>query len=282
MSECDISVIIPVSKDIKIKECLASVDEDVEIVVVLNNNPSPWVIEMVNADPRCVAVFIPGCECNLALVLNRGVEAATKHKVVVMNSDCIFPLGLIRKMTALLDSYEVVKSRVSFAHRSFGEHLVAQARYLFGHIFNNRQNIFGPGMSFQKDIVPKVGGYLFDEDLGWAEDGDLSMRIHGAGLTHYFTTETILHAPEKISHDLYIAGRIGRGKRVRDYKNGIGFWMGAGLLVKNILFDENKHFALALKNSGLGVAIYLALWKFCFFGGYVVLYRRISPKAKNS
>ncbi len=274
----NISVVVPVSKDIKMAECLQGIDEAAEIIVVLNNNPSREVYEIAKSDPRCIPIVVPGEGCNLALVLNRGVAAARNNKVLIMNSDCIAPVGLIRKMSDLLDSYEVVKARVVFLHGTFLEYLVAETRYLFSHNFNDRRNIFGPGMAFKKEIIPKVGGYLFDEDIKWGEDGDLSRRIHKAGIAHIFTSEVLEHSPETIGHDLRVAGKIGRGTRIRDYKRGLSFSAGLGSVLKSTLFDEKFHLRMAFKQDGFWIAAYLILWKIYFLFGYGTLYRNVNIK----
>jgi len=100
-----ISVIVPVSTDIKIKQCLESIDEQVEIVVVLNNNPSTEVVNIVSSDDRCKAVAIKEAGCNLAAIFNKGIESASNQKVLLINSDCLFPPGLINKMSQILESY---------------------------------------------------------------------------------------------------------------------------------------------------------------------------------
>lgn len=270
MSSIPISIIIPVSKDIKIKECLNSIKDSVEIVIVLNNNPSSEVKEIVRGDGRCTLVFLDTVGCNLAQVINTGVQKAKNEKVIIMNSDCIFPHEILGKFNLSLNDFDIVKARVSFLHNTFLELLVAKVRYLYSHIFNNQKNIFGPGMAINRRIIEKIGGYLFDEDMGWGEDADLSRRIHDAQLNCFFLEEEeeIIHSPESIFHDLKIAMRIGMGKRVRDYKDNISFMIGAKDLFCSIILDRYHHLRLSFKYVGLVVTMYLLIWKAFYFLGY--------------
>ena len=269
MKTIPISIIIPVSKDIKIKECLNSIRDDLEIVVVLNNNPSEEVINIVRNDKRCIAIFLNTVGCNLSQALNIGVQKAKNEKIIIMNSDCVFPEGILDKIDNSLDDVDVVKARVSLLYNTFLESLVAKVRYLYNHIFNNQRNIFCPGVAFNKKIISKIGGYLFDEDMGWGEDADLSRRIHKFKLPYVFIKEEIIHLPESIFHDLKTAMKIGIGKRIRDYKDDLLFKMGVKNLFYDIVFDRKEHFRLSFKHYGLIVTMYLIVWKIFYFFGYI-------------
>lgn len=263
-----LSIIIPVSKDIKIKKCLSSIQDNLEIIVVLNNNPSQEVVDLVKDDKRCVPIFLDTAECNLAHVINTGVQKAKNEKIIIMNSDCFFPEGILDKININLNNFDIVKARISFLYDTFSESLVAKVRYLYNHIFNNKKNIFCPGLAFNRKIIKEVGGYLFDEDMGWGEDADLSRRIYEAQLSYLFMEDEIVHLPESIHHDLGTAIRIGMGKRMRDYKNNISPITGARAMFFDIFLDRYQHLRLSFEYEGLIVTIYLFIWKIFFFLGY--------------
>lgn len=268
MKSISISIIIPVSKDIKIKKCLSSIQNNPEIIIVLNNNPSQEVIDVVKDDKRCVPIFLDTAECNLAQVINTGVQKARNEKIIIMNSDCIFSEGILDKININLNNFDIIKAHISFLYDTFFESLVAKVKYLYNHIFNNKKNIFCPGLAFNRKIIKEVGGYLFDEDMGWGEDADLSRRIHEARLPYLFMEEEIVHLPESIRHDLGTAVRIGTGKRMRDYKNNISFLRGIKAMFFDIFLDRYRHLKLSLEHEGLIVTIYLFIWKIFFFLGY--------------
>jgi len=268
MNKLPISIVIPVSKDIKIKKCLESIKDDVEILVVLNNNPSEEVVEIVKNDKRCISVFLNTTGCNLAKAINSGVEKAKNERIFIMNSDCIFSEEILRKANNALVNFEVAKAHIVFLHTTYLELLVARVRYLHNHVFNNNKSIFCPGMAFNKKIIGELGGYLFDEDMGWGEDGDLSRRIHKANLPYIFLKEEIMHAPESLSRDLKAAFRIGRGKRIRDYKDNISLLKGIKNMFLEIVLDKKQHIRISLKNERLMVTVYLLIWKIFYFLGY--------------
>ncbi len=271
MNILPISIIIPVSKDIKIKKCLESIKDNAEILVVLNNNPSEEVLEIVENDKRCVSMFLNTTGCNLAQVINLGVEKAKNERIFIMNSDCIFSEEILRKANASLVNFDVVKAHIIFLHSTYLELLVARVRHLHNHIFNNNKSIFCPGMAFNKKIIGELDGYLFDENMGWGEDGDLSRRIHKANLPYIFLKEEIMHAPESLFRDLKAAFRIGRGKRVRDYKDNISLLKGVKNMFLEIVLDKKQHIRISLKNERFMVTIYLLFWKVSYFLGYFYL-----------
>ena len=268
MNTLPLSIIIPVSKGIKIKKCLESIKDDTEILVVLNNNPSEEVMEIVKNDKRCISIFLDTTGCNLAQAINLGVEKAKNESIFIMNSDCIFSEEILRKTNTALVNFDVAKAHIIFLHTTYLELLVARVRYLHNHVFNNNKSIFCPGMAFNKKIIGELGGYLFDEDMGWGEDGDLSRRIHKANIPYIFLNEEIMHMPESFSRDLKAAFRIGRGKRVRDYKDNISLPKGIKKMFLEIVLDKKQHIRISLKNEKFTVTMYLLVWKMSYFLGY--------------
>jgi glycosyltransferase involved in cell wall biosynthesis len=263
-----LSIVIPVSRDMKIKECIESIDADVEIVVVLNNQPSPEVVEIVRRSNRCKEVFVEGRGCNLARVFNLGIEKASSNKILLMNSDCVFPPALIRKVIQGLDRYDVVKARVAFDYTTRLQHLVAKCRRLFHFVFDDGKKLFGPGLAFNRSIRREIGGYFFDEEMFWGEDGELSTRIRSSGLNYFILDDDIIHGPESVNHDLIIAYRIGRGNRIREKNDGVS--LGRAFLADlwHFFTDHHGHFRQAYKNGGWALVAYLFAWKLSFHLGY--------------
>lgn len=262
-----ISVVVPVSKDEKIKQCLESVDERVEIIVVLNNHPSARVVELIRLDGRCRVIRAEEEGCNLARVFNLGIASAGNRKVLLMNSDCVFEPGLIREACQRLDESAVVKARVSFESGRGSERLVAECRYLFHHVFQGGRKLFGPGLAFNKDICQAVGGYFFDEKMGWGEDGDLSKRILASSLEVAFLEKSVRHGREGVAHDLVIAYRIGKGNGLKDSRM---ISIDRSILVKtgHLLTDHHRQLRLSYQRGGCLLLIYLLVWKIAFHCGY--------------
>lgn len=263
-----LTVVIPVSSDRRLAQCLASIDEAVEVVVVLNNHPTSEVRRIVAVDQRVRIIDVPGSGCNLARVFNLGIEAASNNHVLLMNSDCVFPPGMIRRMLKLLERMDIVKARVRFAYCTFRQKLVADCRSLFHERFDGGRNLFGPGLAFHKRIRHQVGGYFFDEAMGWGEDGDLSKRIHNAQLSYTNIDQFIEHAPEGMIHDLRVAMCIGRGRRRLHVSSGISVWQTLIGDIIDTVFDRRRRFRDAWAAGGLLLCGYYGLWRIAVYAGY--------------
>src|SRR3989344_466540 len=90
----DLSIVVADAEDLRIKDCVASIDEDVEVVVSLN----------------------------------RGIDCARHEKIVVVDSDCYFEKGTVRKLWNSLSSNEMVRGTVIYTHEGILTELVAKAR----------------------------------------------------------------------------------------------------------------------------------------------------------
>lgn len=268
MDYLPISIVIPVSKDVKIRECIRNIDEGVEIVVVLNNCPSREVIDIVKADNRCKVIYVEGTGCNLAYVFNRGIISALNEKVLLTNSDCIFTPGLVSKVFVQLEQYEVVKARVAFSFSNRRQRLVAECRRLFHQVFDDGTKLFGPGLSFRKSICSKIGGYFFDETMGWGEDGDLSDRIYSAGIRLMIVKDYVLHGEEHVIHDLRVARSIGRGCRARDRITKRSLVEAFKSDWDYVINDPKRRFSTAYLEGGFPLFVYFIIWKMAFYWGY--------------
>lgn len=269
-------MVIPVSRDRRLSQCLASIDEDVEVVVVLNNHPTPEVRQIAAGDDRVRIVDVPGSGCNLARVFNLGIVAASNDYVLLMNSDCLLPPGLIRRIVGELRHMPVVKARVRFRYRTRTQELVARCRYLFHEYYDGGGNLFGPGLAFDRSIRRHLGGYYFDEAMGWGEDGELSRRIHAARIPYLVVDGHVEHAPEGMLHDLKIARRIGNGRRQLHMKQGVSAWR---MLIRDgidTLIDRRRRFRQAWTVGGFPLACYYALWRMAMYSGYYFRSRRRS------
>lgn len=268
MNRLPITIVVPVSKDKRIRKCIESIDEDVEIVVVLNNNPSREVKSIIRNSRRCKIVTINETGCNLAKVFNEGIKSATHDKILLMNSDCTFQPGLIREINWLLEMHDIVKARVAFDYEKYSQYLVAQCRYLFHHVFDGGKNLFGPGLSFKKSILSAVGGYFFDERMRWGEDGEFSNRINSSPLNIFIIEKNIFHGKEGIVHDLKVAFKIGEGSGIKNRKDGVSGFNALTADSLHFLTDHKKQFRLAYNHGGLILLGYFLLWKVVFHIGF--------------
>ena len=267
----NLSVIIPVSADFRLLKCIQSIDEDVEIVVVFNNNPSKRLIIESRLDPRVKVVTIDEAGCNLASVFNVGISNVSHNQVLLTNSDCVFYPGQVRACEDALKTAPVAKGSILFESNSFATELVAKLRFLFHEVFSERKNLYGPGLAFHRSIVNQIGGYYFDEDIGWGEDGELSKRIYASGLDVVYLEQTMLrHPPESIRHDLRIAYKIGYGEWIQHCKSGTTLPKAIVADVLNLFLDRSHRFRTVLAREGILLFGYLLVWKLTAHLGYYI------------
>jgi len=247
-----LTVVIPCADDTRIKDCLDSIDENVEIIVVLND-PSKKVIDIVDSsEVRKVKIR----ERNLPKALNIGIEKATNPNVILMDSDCRFESGAIKKLLKGLQKYYIAKGKVIFQSHNFLSRIIAKARE---YSYYEPPKPYNPFLGIKKSIKKHIGGYYFDETIHWTEDADLNTRLKKAKVKiNYVFSARVFHPPLTLKHDLRSAFRYGIGKRIRVEKgvsDGIGTHFGKVLDV--------------VIKKGVLVGIYYAIWNCLYLLGFI-------------
>lgn len=250
-SKLKISVVIPCSTDIKIKGCIESIDENVEIVVVLNG-ASKEVEEIVK---KLKVKIVSLKEPNLSNALNNGIKNSAHDKVIFIDSDCRFKKGSIRKVYEALKENLIVKGKVVFEYKDLYSKIVADTR---DYINYNNPKPYNPFLAIDKKIKNYTEGYYFDSQIHWTEDADFYSRLKKSNVkVHYLFSAKAYHPPLTFIQDLRSAFRYGIGKRIRvekDNANGIGTHF-------SDIFD------IADKKDLLA-GIYYSLWNISYTLGY--------------
>lgn len=247
----EIGVIIPVADDIRLKDCLASIDEDVEVVISLNGTTS--AVRKIAEDSGKVCCEIS--ERNLGAALDEGIKTAKSARVILMDSDCTFNPGTIRLLFNGLDDYKLAKGRVLFKSVDYTSRVIAKARE---YTTSDVVNAYNPPLALRKNILGDVGGYFYDRDIHWVEDSDFDNRVKKFGVKiNYLPNATINHPPLSLFSDLRSGFRYGIGKRIGVEKgllNGIG----------NFMCNESDIW----KKKGFDTATYMFFWNFSYTFGY--------------
>jgi glycosyltransferase involved in cell wall biosynthesis len=259
----DLSIVIPCRDDVRIKDCLASIDEEVEIVISLNGStPQVERIILEQASKRrldIVRLQTP----NLAAALQAGSLAASSEAILYMDSDCQFLPGTIRRFRESLRRYEVVKGSIIFQSNSWLTAIIARSRE---HHTAERLTAYKPPLAVRCSIRERIGGYYFDERLHWREDSDLDCRIRQAGIPLYWDQDaTISHPPLNIWQDLRSAHRYGVGlARARWY---------------NIALTEVPRSVLSTyRSKGTLPALYMCLRNLVYTGGTLTEHAKLLLK----
>lgn len=260
----NISVVIKCKDDYRVFDCIKSIDEDVEVIVSLTPN------KQLETDLFKLGVkYVISPVGNLSVTANNGIKETTNNKVIIMDSDTTFAPGCIYDLYTALDLYQVARPKIVYLEDKNKPitGIIGKARAYV----NEYPLTYAPGLAFKKTIRDKIGGYLFDNDIPWAEDDDLSQRIFNAGLRVVFLdSSAVFHSPISLKHDLQTAYRIGTGVKIATKKNNRNvpenpinwFW-------RLITGKQIKELIDISKTKGFSVVIYSIIWSlFYYFGFY--------------
>jgi len=252
MKSLPISIIIPCANDIRIKTCLDSIDEKVETVVVLNGATKE--VKDIVKGYKVKTVEIP--ERNLAKALNTGIERSKNNKFILMDSDCRFEKGAIRKLYQGLNNFDVAKGKVVFESNNFTSEIIAKVRE---YSYYDIPKPYNPFLGINKKIKKLVSGYFFDDKIHWTEDADLSIRLNMSNIkVNYVFKAKVFHPSLSLKHDLKSAFRYGIGKRIR-VETG---------RANNVGTHFRKIVDVAIK-KGFWSGIYYFVWNTSYAFGYL-------------
>jgi len=245
----DLSVVIPVCDDIRIKECVESIDEDVEVLVVLNG-----ATEEVRNIVRSLGVSTCELEeANLGASLDQGILESSKDNVLLMDSDCRFSESCIEILYDGLRDHKLSKGRVEYERNTTLGSCIADLR----NYITEGENAFKPPLAMRRSIIDDIG-YYFDRDIHWIEDSELNNRVRRMKIPICYRSDAVIYHPELTPFvDLRSACRYGIGKRIAVEK---GIMEGVGTFFPEF-FD-------IMHDRGKNVALYSVLWNIAYFSGY--------------
>jgi glycosyltransferase involved in cell wall biosynthesis len=206
------SIVIAMKDDLRIFEALDAVDEDVEIVLALNGTP-PALRERLAAHPRrLVLTEIPDVG-NLGWAYNAGIEASRGRYILLMDSDCLFSPGTIRRMAARAARYPVVKGQVVYdTAPTLVSQLIARIREFDE---GDYVSALSPPLLYDRRIEDRIGGYHFDPLIHWCEDREFDFRLQMAGIpVLYDAKATIRHGAQVGFQNLRSYFRYGIGEAI--------------------------------------------------------------------
>lgn len=271
-----VSVVIPVSDDPRIFDCLGSIDEEVEIVLVLNR-PTSQINNIVGSlnhrIDHLVRIEIP--ERCLGNAYNVGIEASSQPVVILIDSDCVFDPGAIRRLYKGTRRAPLCKGKVTFQREGLISRIVAEARE---HHTGDLRNAYSPPLAMRKGVDSLMGGAYFDNDLAWCEDHEFDQRVSAYGVPIYFDdAATVRHPSLTARRDLKSAYRYGSGYRVGIRKGAIRpnwIYGGRRTVIGSVAIDivrfaaSPQYFASIARKKSLQVAVYMAFWMLAFAAGY--------------
>jgi len=172
-----VSVIIPTIKgrekllEKAVESVLGQTYTDFEIIVVSNSN-----LMLSLNDDRIHIYKLPGS--NVSQARNFGIKISNGDIIAFLDDDDIWlPEKLEKQLELIKKGYDLVYSDY-FEKYPDGKKVRKRTKILCGNVYNElKQRNFIPTSSVvvRKDVIDEVGG--FDENLSYAEDWDLWLRI---------------------------------------------------------------------------------------------------------
>jgi glycosyltransferase involved in cell wall biosynthesis len=208
-----VSIVIPLKDDPLIFHCLNSVDEDVEVVVVLNGSTEVFAHAVAGYSRYPIQVVsLP--EPGIGAAYNAGVGKAGGEFILLMDSDCVFQPGAIRALAEGIRDGNFARGRVQFSSHSRSTRMTARTReFTEDALRTRRPNAYSPPLLYRKSVAAQLGGYHFDARLAWREDRDFELRRRAAGLAVTFVAAgVVVHKPLSIRDDLASVRNYGAGQ----------------------------------------------------------------------
>lgn len=255
-----LSIVIPCKDDIKIKDCLSSIDSPVEVVIVFNGSTKKYIkfVERVGQVNKLNVKTIELKESNLALALERGTWVAGNDWVLYMDSDCKFEKNAIshfyQAMLSGNPDKEVYKGKVIFEESSnwIGK-VIAKSRQ---HHTAEKLTAYKPPLSLSKKIAEKIGGHFFNKKLIWREDADLDNRLREVKIKIKFVSKGVIyHGALSLKTDLRST-----------FRYGVGGAIAKSLNIK--LTDVPRSFRSTLQSQGIVPALYMLFRNRFYTAGY--------------
>ena len=204
----ELTVVIPVRDDVRVGRCLASFDEARAHPLVVMNDPTQEVRELVEGT-GCDSLTLPAAGGPAAC--EAGMQSARTAAVLFMDSDCVFHPGTLTSFVDAVGTADFVRGVTIFRHHTRLQRVVARSRVRHT---NMPKMLFKVPLLVDRRVLPRIGGYLFDPRLVWTEDFDLTMRVRSSGATTRILRDgVVIHDALTPLRDLTSAYRYGQGHR---------------------------------------------------------------------
>jgi len=183
----EISVVIPNRSDLRVERLVKNLDENrgnnrLEVIVALNCPTKELVLltrrleEQYDKKEFEVKACDAGESGNCSRAYNVGIDSSKYPHVMILDSDLIIDRDFFRNICRWNPRYDVFKSHLNF----YGADTL-YSRIVMNSRMANTSNVletFSPGIMFDKDKLKRLlGDKVYDEDIRFTGDCDLSMRI---------------------------------------------------------------------------------------------------------
>lgn len=207
-----LSILVRCSDDPRVFRCLDSIDEPCDVVVSLTPNQS---IEAEVA--RRGLRFARSPRGNASATTLAALSLCAHSRVLLVDSDCVFHPGAIRRMMTMAEHADIVRPTIRFDHGDLSSRATAIARE-FQYTYCGF--VYEPGLLVDLSaVLPAVGGYLFSPVAPFTPDGELDFRVRKSTLRIATDCEvTLTHASLSFRGHLWSYWRYGMSEASRMHR----------------------------------------------------------------
>jgi GT2 family glycosyltransferase len=139
---------------------------------------------------------------------------------------------------------------------------------------NSLPLVYTPGIALRKNILSRIGGFMFNNVVPYAVDADLNYRVWSSKTPVIFSGKSIInHSAESLNRDLKAAYRIGGGCAA-SYKSLKKMPQFSSIRWNDLKGVPMNRLPDLLTQKGFLVFVYQIIWDTAFWYGYIR--RRIS------
>ncbi len=216
----DISVVIPVRNDPLLTRAIDSVPRNTELIVAMTAPPET-VLEQTHrlVQGRRARVVVTD-RIGMAAGVNLGARAASRKKVVILDSDCYLLDETLQAYSHALDQAPFVRGMTLVERDSYWSRVAALGIERLNRTFAKHARFFGPSIAFRKAEFFQYDGY--DECMVHGScDHEFALRLERHQVAVRFVEEAVIfHRSLSFGIDTRSHVGYGRGMCYIDRKHG--------------------------------------------------------------
>lgn len=222
----DIAAVIPVRDDPLVELAVASVPDDMPIIIALTR-PSAELRAAAKrlAERRNNAVVVETDTVGMSAGVNLGVAECLVEKIVILDSDCRLAPGAAEAFSQALDTADFVRGTVMVDQTTFWSKIAWHGQAELNRKAGNTARLIGPGIAVRRGPFLRLGGY--DEQIMGSCDHEFALRVEDAAIvTVYAPQARVHHQALTLRIDCRAHLGYGAGMRMIDAKRGGRYGLG--------------------------------------------------------
>jgi hypothetical protein len=258
----ELSILVRCSDDIRLIRCIDSIDVPCQVVVTMTPN-----LKLQEELEMREITYTLSPKGNPAATTLAGLKYCHHPNVLLIDCDCIFLPGAIKRIYTLAQSADIVRPNIEFEVTNLSSYATRLARDFqytyFGFIYE-------PGLLIKLNrVLPLIGGYLFTPFAPFTPDGELDYRLRQFEIIKELTIatdceRTLIHSALSFSQHLRSYWRYGlsEASRMVYLQQPVFFNVIAGMAYRYRMACSNKY--------PFPTGILIAICDFCYITSMLI------------